>query len=418
VAAELMGLVDMALQSAPEIGKVLIQIASIGPALARTIGGAASMFGSGMEILKNVGEVIGETAGYALVLKDELDRGASFADAQATAAAVMEEHYKAAAAAAAELASGSQPPANTTGDAPAPGAANTGGAAVMMASARAASELAQIERLRLQYAEAQFTAIQRRSTLEQQLANLTTMQARKAEEMRRAMDAGPLTEQAMLQFSVEDLRIDEQRLQLIKQIKDAKDSAAAATTRELQAKAEALQSLQTETAILQARANGDAARVALLEREQRIQDRVLQIKKELGIEGQKALDMAKGIVDLEDKANKADEKGKREKGSRIQGFSAERMGGRVEARQRADERMATSRARIAAASDRSFAGLKEFDRINARNPDGSRVIPLGKAFANQSQRNAPSTDPSVPILDEIKILMAANNDYLASITAE
>jgi len=371
--------------------------------------GIGTAVADAVSVWQGIVESASETAVFAGVIAEEMAKGASFAEAQAKAAQFMEDYYaaarkesEAAAAAAAAAADAATAPATTT----------TSG------SPRTTSDLAQVERLRLQYAEAQFAALQRRSTLEQQLTNLTTLQARKAEEMRRAMDAGPQTEQAMLQFGLEDMKIDEQRLQLAKQLQDAQQAAKTATAAEVTAKNQALQSLMQEAELLQARANGDAARVALLEREQRIQDRVLQIKKELGIEGQKALDMATGIVDLEDKAAKAGEKGKKEKGRRIKGFSAEQMGGRGEAQARADQRMAESRARIASSRERGFGGLKEFYRLQERNPDGTRAMPLGKAFATQAQRNAPAQDPSVPLLDEIKALMATNNDYLASITAE
>jgi hypothetical protein len=372
--------------------------------------GIGTAVADAVSVWQGIVQSASETAIYAGIIAEEMAKGASFAEAQAKAAQFMEDYYaaarkesEAAAAAAAAAADAATAPATTTSSSGSP---------------RTTSELAQVERLRLQYAEAQFAAIQRRSTLEQQLTNLTTLQARKAEEMRRAMDAGPQTEQAMLQFGLEDMKIDEQRLQLAKQLQDAQQAAKTATAAEVTAKNQALQSLMQEAELLQARANGDAARVALLEREQRIQDRVLQIKKELGIEGQKALDMATGIVDLEDKAAKAGEKGKKEKGRRIKGFSAEQMGGRGEAQARADQRMAESRARIASSRERGFGGLKEFYRLQERNPDGTRAMPLGKAFATQAQRNAPAQDPSVPLLDEIKALMATNNDYLASITAE
>jgi hypothetical protein len=279
------------------------------------------------------------------------------------------------------------------------------------ATSTTTAQLDEVERARQRYAEAQFAALQRRATLEDQIANIVKREA----DIRKQMDAGPLQESVRLGLLTELLGFEEERLQLQKEISDKVAEENKAVQDKAASQKEALDLLAQETEILAAKAAGQDALVAKLEREQSIRERAAQIAAQTGVSEEKSLKIAEQMQDLIEKGEKNErpdsERGRR----RIQGFSWAREGGREEAEARADQRRAESASKRAAAYERSFGGLAEFERLNARGPGGTgRNIPLGRAFVGAETRS----DPSVPLLDEIKNLMAQNNEYLSTLSAE
>lgn len=277
-------------------------------------------------------------------------------------------------------------------------------------------------RLREQYGQAQFDALQSNATLEQQIANLKQLQTTRAEELRREMEAGPLTEQRMLEFATADLALEQERLGLQKQLNKQRDDEAKKAKDEAEARDEAVKSLTVEAEILAAKAAGQEEVVKRLEREEAIRERVKQIVEQTGLSQDKALEAATKLQDLTEQAEKAEAKKGEDVEGRIKGFSAEAMGGRDEARARAAARRAAGDEKRAGAYKRSFGGLDEF-YADQKDPGFARAkTPALDAFfgkrgasdAGVSMRRAEAaaggvrSDPAVGILGELKALFERN----------
>jgi hypothetical protein len=310
------------------------------------------------------------------------------------------------------------------------GGAVGGGAAVGSPAPRAGAAGAGREqameaataRLREQYGQAQFDALQSNATLEQQIANLKQLQVTRAEELRREMDAGPITEQRMLEFATADLALEQERLGLQKQLNKQRDDEAKKAKDEVEARDEAVKSLTAEAEILAAKAAGQEEVVKRLEREEAIRERVKQIVEQTGLSQDKALAAATKMQDLTERAEKAEAKKGEDVERRIQGYSWEKMGGADEARARAAARRAAGDEKRARAYKRSFGGLDEF-YADQKDPGFARAkTPALDAFfgrkgageAGVSMRRAEvaaggvRSDPAVGILGELKALFERN----------
>jgi hypothetical protein len=310
------------------------------------------------------------------------------------------------------------------------GGAVGGGAAVGSPAPRAGAAGAGREqameaataRLREQYGQAQFDALQANATLEQQIANLKQLQVTRAEELRREMDAGPITEQRMLEFATADLALEQERLGLQKQLNKQREDEANKAKDEAEARDEAVKSLTVEAEILAAKAAGQEEVVRRLEREEAIRERVKQIVEQTGLSQDKALVAATKMQDMTERAEKAEAKKGGDVERRIQGYSWEKMGGADEARARAAARRAAGDEKRARAYKRSFGGLDEF-YADQKDPGFARAkTPALDAFfgrkgageAGVSMRRAEAaaggvrSDPAVGILGELKALFERN----------
>ncbi len=277
-------------------------------------------------------------------------------------------------------------------------------------------------RLREQYGQAQFDALQSNADLEGQIANLKQLQTTRAEELRREMEAGPLTEQRMLEFATADLALEQERLGLQKQLNKSRDDEAKKAKDEAEARDEAVKGLMVEAEILAAKAAGQEEVVKRLEREEAIRERVKQIVEQTGLSQDKALAAATKLQDLTERAEKSEARRGEDVERRIQGFSAEKMGGAEEARGRAAARRAAGDEKRAGAYKRSFGGLDEF-YADQKDPGFARArTPALDAFfgkrgegeAGVSMRRAEAaaqgvrSDPAVGILSDVKALLERN----------
>ncbi len=296
-------------------------------------------------------------------------------------------------------------------------------------------------RLREQYGQAQFDALQSNADLEGQIANLKQLQTTRAEELRREMEAGPLTEQRMLEFATADLALEQERLGLQKQLNKQRDDEAKKAKDEAEARDEAVKSLTAEAEILAAKAAGQEEVVKRLEREEAIRERVKQIVEQTGLSQDKALAAATKMQDLTEQAEKSEAKKGEDVERRIQGFSAEKMGGRDEARERAELRRSEGNVKRSDAYKRSFKGLSGFyddpwrgeafklgtgevsdeflKKWKAKgsetgvflNQDGSYDTTRNASFSMDKAEAAAAgvrTDPAVGILGELKALFERN----------
>ena len=126
---------------------------------------------------------------------------------------------------------------------------------------------------------------------------------------------------------------------------------------------------EKELDILRMKASGQEEAAAAMEKQLAIQQQARQIADSLNVSYKKAVEMARERVELEEKVN---EEVDAAKAGRIQGFSAEKMGGRDEARARAEQRRALGDAKRAAAYERGFGGLDDF-YADQKDPNFARA---------------------------------------------
>lgn len=162
------------------------------------------------------------------------------------------------------------------------------------------------------------------------------------------------------------LEQEKKKLDEIKAKKDADKQAAQIKT---QGQKEAAQSLQDEIRLLEVRASGDEKAIKAAERELALKQKAREIQTQLQTDAKTALDIAKQMQALEDKAQKAKDRPE----GRIQGYSSERQGGAGAARARAAQRAAESATSRAGAYSRGFGGIGEF-YSNQTNPNFARPM--------------------------------------------
>jgi hypothetical protein len=126
---------------------------------------------------------------------------------------------------------------------------------------------------------------------------------------------------------------------------------------------------ERELEILRLKASGQDAAAAAAQEELDIKRDARSIAEALNISYKAALEMAREKAGLEKKVNEETDAAK---AGRIQGFSAEKMGGRDEARNRAAQRAALSEAKRGAAYERGFGGLDDFYE-DQRDPNFARA---------------------------------------------
>jgi hypothetical protein len=127
---------------------------------------------------------------------------------------------------------------------------------------------------------------------------------------------------------------------------------------------------EKELEILRMKASGQDETASAMEKQLAIQQQARQIADSLNVSYKKALEMARERVELEEKIKKSQEQ--TDVSGRIQGFSAEKMGGRDEARNRAAQRQALSEAKRGAAYERGFGGLDDF-YADQKDPNFARA---------------------------------------------
>jgi hypothetical protein len=180
-----------------------------------------------------------------------------------------------------------------------------------------------------------------------------------------------------------------------RQEQEKQDKAMARRT-ESQARSDA----DSELNIMRLRADGQTKAADEAARELGIRQSARQIADQQNISYKSALEQAREIADLEDKA--AEGKGKKE--GRIQGYSQERQGGRDEARARADQRMNEARERIGKSRERGFGGIGEFYE-NQKNPNFARPqTPMLDSSRLRPVQSSSDNNASVTVLTELKTL--------------
>jgi hypothetical protein len=186
--------------------------------------------------------------------------------------------------------------------------------------------------------------------------------------------------------------------------------AAAATTSKNASVARA--DADKELQILRLRADGQTKAADEAARELSIRQSARQIADQQNISYKSALEQAREIADLEDKA--AEGNGKKE--GRIQGYSQERQGGRDEARARADQRMDEARERIGKSRERGFGGIGEFYE-NQKNPNFARPqTPMLDASRLRPVQSSVDNNASVTVLNEMKALAERSTKALEAIS--
>jgi len=209
------------------------------------------------------------------------------------------------------------------------------------------------------------------------------------------------------------LEQEKKKLDDIKAKKDADKQAAQVKT---QGQKEAAQALQDEIRLLEVRAGGNEEAIKAAERELALKQKAREIQTQLQTDAKTALDIAKQMQALEDKAQKAKDRPE----GRIQGYSSERQGGVGAARGRAAQRAADSAAKRAGAYSRGFEGL---DPAYARGDfgyfDDSREAALNSNFeagryykpdrpinptANADAMNANQAGSTSPVVGSIQQL--------------
>jgi hypothetical protein len=208
-----------------------------------------------------------------------------------------------------------------------------------------------------------------------------------------------------------------------RQANEAQAAAAmAAAQRTARADAEA------ELEILRMKASGQLDAAAVAEEELKIKQDARAIAEALNISYKAALEMAREKAGLEKKVNEeankkaseGTEKNDARSKGRIQGFSAEKMGGRDEARERAAQRRADSDNKRSDVYKRSFQGLQGFYNDPSRDWDLDFRLGLGDLPGFPSPKQEPlistskaeaaaakagKSDPAVAILENVKALM-------------
>jgi hypothetical protein len=185
----------------------------------------------------------------------------------------------------------------------------------------------------------------------------------------------------------------EQEKKKLDEIKAKKEADKKASQIKNQSQKEAAQTLQDEIRLLEVRAGGDEDAIKAAERELALKQKAREIQTQLQTDAKTALDIAKQMQALEDKAQKAKDRPE----GRIQGYSFERQGGRNEARGRAAQRAADSAAKRAGAYSRGFGGLAEF---NANQIDPNFAKPITPNL--DAMKAPPST--SGPVVGSIQQL--------------
>jgi len=180
-------------------------------------------------------------------------------------------------------------------------------------------------------------------------------------------------------------------------IKAKKDADKQATQSKIESQKEAAQSLQDEIRLLEVRANGDEKAIKAAERELALKQKVREIQTQLQIDAKTALDIAKQMQALEDKAQKAKDRPE----GRIQGYSSERQGGAGAARGRAAQRAADSAAGRAGAYSRGFGGLAELN-ANRIDPNFARPMTPNLDSAFGGKRPESSSDKIAAEIRELK----------------
>lgn len=159
----------------------------------------------------------------------------------------------------------------------------------------------------------------------------------------------------------------EARRQEAERERQANEARAAAALAQAQSVARA--DAEKELEIMRLKASGQDAAAVAAQEELDIKRDARSIAEALNISYKAALEMAREKAGLEKKVN---EEADAERVGRIQGFSAEKMGGRDEARNRAAQRAALSEARRGAAYERGFGGLDEF-YADQKDPNFARA---------------------------------------------
>jgi hypothetical protein len=185
----------------------------------------------------------------------------------------------------------------------------------------------------------------------------------------------------------------EQEKKKLDDIKAKKEADKKASQIKNQGQKEAAQTLQDEIRLLEVRAGGNEESIKAAERELALKQKAREIQTQLQTDAKTALDIAKQMQALEDKAQKAKDRPE----GRIQGYSSGRQGGAGAARGRAAQRAADSAAKRAGAYSRGFGGLAEF---NANQIDPNFARPMTPNL--DAMKAPPST--SGPVVGSIQQL--------------
>jgi hypothetical protein len=221
----------------------------------------------------------------------------------------------------------------------------------------------------------------------------------------------------------------EQEKKKLDEIKAKKEADKKASQIKNQSQKEAAQTLQDEIKLLEVRAGGNEEAIKAAERELALKQKAREIQTQLQTDAKTALDIAKQMQALEDKAQKAKDRPE----GRIQGYSSERQGGRNEARGRATQRAAESAEKRAGAYSRGFEGLDPayargdfgyFDPKNWQNADyeaGRYYKPQRpinpNASADAMNANQAGSSPVVTTLNELKEFASRSAIALESLSA-
>ena len=190
-------------------------------------------------------------------------------------------------------------------------------------------------------------------------------------------------------------------------IQAKKDADKKTSQIKTQGQKEAAQSLQDEIRLLEVKASGDEKAIKEAEREIALKQKARDIQTQLQTDAKTALDIAKQMQALEDKAQKAKDRPE----GRIQGYSSERQGGAEEARGRAAQRAAESASKRAGAYSRGFGGLGDFYN-DQNNPNFAKPM-----TPNLDRMNSSTSSPVVPLLTEIKDSMARTASAIETLSA-
>lgn len=207
----------------------------------------------------------------------------------------------------------------------------------------------------------------------------------------KASLVGPGLDEKRIQIETDLLGLKKQIRDTDKDMLDAKAEAADKAAKEAEESAEkaadqkkTLDLFNREMEIINAKIDGNKKLTEDLERRAEIQDTMNRLMQDAGLSEAEASKKATQMVDA--KKNLSDKDKDKDKESKIKGYSREKMGGADEARARAEERVASSRAKRDGTVAGAFGSLGGADP--AANPLAAQA---GKNAANES---ASPTDPN------------------------
>lgn len=205
----------------------------------------------------------------------------------------------------------------------------------------------------------------------------------------KAALVGPGLDEKRIQIETDLLGLKKQIRDSDQAIADAKTEAADKAAKEAEESAEkaadqkkSLDLFNREMEIINAKIDGNKKLTEDLERRAEIQDTMNRLMQDAGLSEAEASKKATEMVDAKKELSDKD----KDKEGKIKGYSREKMGGADEARARAEERVASSRAKRDGTVDKAFGSLGGADP--AANPLAAQA---GKNAANESSS---PTDPN------------------------